>query len=169
MEYGTYICTENCNDQFIKHVGFSDTSVDGKTTYLQYFFSIETRTQISNKVSELLIGVDSHNRKIIVPDEIICSVMSAVYESFRPEIGDIYTRYIIPTPGRTNYLQRMIDMTINTITTNIKNTVGMKDANEKLTIWTTLLGDFNEHGLRQHAPIKVRERRPSPMLFQMNY
>ena len=41
--------------------------------------------------------------------------------------------------------------------------------NEKLTIWTTLLGDFNEHGLRQYPPIKLRNKRPDPMLFHMRY
>ena len=36
----------------------------------------------------------------------------------------------------------------------------MEENNKKLTIWTTVFGDFNSHGLRSHAPIKLRERKP---------
>jgi hypothetical protein len=45
----------------------------------------------------------------------------------------------------------------------------MDECNSKLSAWTTILGDFNEHGLRRHAPIKLREKRPMPMAFNMNY
>ena len=63
----------------------------------------------------------------------------------------------------------MIDQVINIITTDVKVNLGMDEHNSKLSAWTTILGDFNEHGLRRHAPIKLRERRPMPMAFNMNY
>jgi len=52
---------------------------------------------------------------------------------------------------------------------NIKNQMEMEQANKKLTVWTTLLGDFNKEGLRAHAPIKLRRRHPQYMAFNMNY
>ena len=164
MEYATEICGEVCNDQFIKHVGYSYN-----TGGLREFFAKSNIDKISHKITELLMGVLKNNRPIIVPDKTICSVMSAVYESFRPETGDIYTRYNIPKDRGQSYLQTMIDEVINIITTDVKNNLGMDEANSKLSIWTTVLGDFNEHGLRSHSKIRLREKRPMPMQFHMNY
>lgn len=171
MEYATNICGEICDDQYIKHVGYSEhicTSDCGQSC-MQKFYSKQNIHKISCKITELLMGVNKDNRPIIVPDKTICSVMSAVYENFRPETSDIFSRYNIPQSRGQNYVQRMIDEVINIITTDVKNNLGMIEANEKLTIWTTVLGDFNEHGLRSHPVIKLRERRPMPMAFFMNY
>jgi hypothetical protein len=115
------------------------------------------------------MGVDKQNRPIIVPDKTICSVMSSVYENFRPETGDIFTRYNIPKARSQNYVQQMIDEVINIITTDVKVNLGMDECNRNLSIWTTVLGDFNEHGLRSHSKIKLRENRPMPMMFNMMY
>ena len=172
MEYAkTIFSDETYNDQYIKHVGFDDTLyIDGNGySCLKEFFSKKNIDKVSHKITELLIGVDHNNRNIIVPDKTIGSVMSAVYGTFRPETGDIYSRYNIPQGGSPDYIARMNDQVINIITSDIKNTLGMEQVNSKLTVWTTVLGDFNESGLRSHQPIKLRERRPSPMLFHMNY
>jgi hypothetical protein len=164
MEYGTtFFSDEVYNDQYVKHVGFKSH------TCLQQFFSKNNIDKISRKITELLMGVDKNNRPIIVPDKTITSVMSAVYGNFRPETGDIYSRYNIQKSNGQNYVQRMIDEVINIITTDVKVNIGMEEYNKTLTVWTTVLGDFNEHGLRQHPPIKLREKRPMPMAFNMNY
>ena len=63
----------------------------------------------------------------------------------------------------------MMDEVINIITTDVKVNLGMEENNAKLTVWTTVLEDFNEHGLRSHSKIKLRENRPQPMMFNMNY
>ena len=163
MEYATGICGESCNDQFIKHVGYSETSC------MRSFYSKDNINKISCKITELLMGVNKDNLPIIVPDKTICSVMSAVYENFRPETGDIFGRYNIPKTRESNYVQRMIDQVINIITTDVKVNLGMDECNQKLSIWTTVLGDFNKHGLRSHSKIKLKERRPMPLMFNMNY
>ena len=163
MEYATEICGEICNDQFIKHVGYIDNIC------IQNLYSKGNINKISCKITELLMGVNKDNRPIIVPDKTICSVMSAVYENFRPETGDIYSRYNIPKAQETDYIQRIIDEVINIITTDVKVNLGMEEYNKNLSIWTTVLGDFNLHNLRSHSKIKLRERRPQPMAFQMNY
>lgn len=171
MEYATQICGEVCNDEFIKHVGYSDHMCGPNCgeSCMRKFYSKSNIAKISCKITELLMGVNKDNRPIIVPDKTICSVMSAVYQNFRPETGDIFSRYNIPKARGSNYVQRMMDEVINIITTDVKVNLGMEENNSKLTVWTTLLGDFNEHGLRSHSKIKLKERRPQPMAFNMNY
>ena len=185
MEYGTNIYVD---DQYMKHVGYSEdicnsdcipnklpnyigNSAFEQTTAsgMQIYYSQNNIDKISKKITELLQGVDKQNRRIIIPNKTITNVMSDVYENFKPATGDIYSRYTIPGSGNSNYLQTMIDQVINIITTDVKVNLGMDECNSKLSIWTTILGDFNEHGLRRHAPIKLRERRPMPMAFNMNY
>jgi hypothetical protein len=161
MEYGENLCDFG----YIKHVGYSENNA-----CIAKYFDSKTVDIISNKVSELLQGVDPQNRKIVVPDSNICSVMNNIYESYRPPVGDIYSRYIIPTgTSSESYIQNMIDQVIEVITSDIRNNMEMAENNSKLSVWTTVYGDFNEHQLRQHAPIKVRNKRPAPLQFNMNY
>ena len=51
----------------------------------------------------------------------------------------------------------------------LRNQKEMADCNNSLSIWNSLYGDFNEAGLRAHPKIKLRERRPATMQFNMNY
>jgi hypothetical protein len=66
-------------------------------------------------------------------------------------------------------MRSIINQTINIITSQIRNEMEMAQNNKKLTVWTTLLGDFNKEGLRSHAPIKIRRKHPQYMAFNMNY
>jgi hypothetical protein len=78
-------------------------------------------------------------------------------------------KYSVVNPNDRDDYNYIVDMTISFLVREIRNDIEMAQNNEKLTIWTTLLGDFNEHGLRQYPPIKVRNKRPDPMLFHMRY
>ena len=148
---------------YTRFVGYQENC---DTTNL--FFRKQTVKIISDKLTELLIGVAPRNRPIVVTDNVIESVMTQVYNNFRPEIGDIFTRYVIlQTPN--DDLQSLIDQTIQIIYDTIKTEYGIAHNNEQLSVWNTLYGDFNEHSLRQHAPIKVRVKRSQPMQFHMNY
>ena len=165
MEYGTEICGQYCDDNFIKHVGYQESN-----GCIKKYYNASTINTIAHKVTELLMGVDPHNRPIIIPKSTICSVMNQIYSSYRPPTGDIYSRYIIPTgTSSESYVQNMIDQVIEVIVTDVKNNLEMAQNNQKLSIWTTLLGDFNKDGLRQHPPIKTRHKRPNPLQFNMNY
>ena len=165
MEYGTEIYASKCDGNYEKHVGYSQSN-----DYIKQYFSIETVKTISQKVTELTMGVDPKNRPIIVPSATICGVMNDIYSNFRPATGDIFSRYIVPSGDTsTSYVQNMIDQVIEVIVSDIRNNLGIEENNRKLTIWNTLYGDFNKENLRQHAPIKVRNKRPMPMLFMMNY
>ena len=45
----------------------------------------------------------------------------------------------------------------------------VKKNNEKLDKWNTILGDNNKHGIRQYSEIRVNNKKPPGMLFNMNY
>lgn len=165
MEYGTQICDSFCDDNYIKYVGYEENN----QCIRKYYDPITVRT-ISKKVTQLLEGVDPQNRPIIVPNSTICSVMNDIYSNYRPPTGDIYSRYIIPSgTSSESYVQNMIDQVIEVITSDVRNNLGMEECNKKLSIWTTVYGDFNEHKLRSHPPIKVRKKRPNPFEFHMHY
>lgn len=164
MEHGQKICGEMINLNYTKHVGWS-----GDNPCTNQYFSPETVTLISNKVTELTKGVDHKNRPIIVPNERIIEVMNGVYQSFRPSVGDIHSRYIVPDNEQGNMVQSMIDRTIEIIVSNIRNSLGMEQYNQTLSAWVQVYGDFNTSGLRAHDIIKVQEKRPDPFQFNMNY
>lgn len=161
----TGACSEQtCDLNYKRHVGWDEGNF-----CIREFFSPKTVAMISKKVTELTLGVDPKNRPIIVPNARICEVMSSIFWNFRPATGDIFTRYIVPNNEQDNMVQTMIDQTIEVITSHIRNELGIVEENQKLSAWVQVLGDFNTHNLRQFPPIKTREKRPSPMLFNMNY
>jgi hypothetical protein len=129
------------------------------------------RLQIyQRKITELLEGVGPNNRPIIVPLETIASVLFQCYDSGNKNVGDIYSRYIQPSiEASRNDTKDIVDRAINIIVSTISNEYGMIENNKKLTIWNTVLGDFNKEGLRAHPPIKIRKRRSERMQFNMTY
>lgn len=166
MEYATNITGNICDDNYQRFVGYTEYN----NPAINKLYNPKTIKSISNKITELLMGVDPQNRKIIVPDNTICGIISQCCDSYRPPTGDIYSRYNIPTgQAPVNHVQNIINQTIQIITSEVRNNLEMEQNNQKLTAWTTVLGDFNEHKLRQHAPIKILNKRPNPMQFNMNY
>ena len=41
--------------------------------------------------------------------------------------------------------------------------------NKNLSIWNSVLGESNQHGLLPHPKIKLNNKRPNSMQFRMNY
>jgi hypothetical protein len=150
-KYNHRVLSENSND-----LGF-------------YLESNNTIKKISDLITNLLIGVRSDNRDIIVPDKTIYSVMSSVYENYIPNTSDIHSRYVVPKKDIIDHMKEIEKQTISIIVSDVRNNIGIEEASSKLSVWNTVLGDFNEHGLQAHQKIKLREKRPMPMLFNMNY
>ena len=155
------------NQNFIRYSGYTGQSSGcGEKD----FFSPKTVEMISDKVSQLLEGLDPYHRKIIVTNNNITNIMNSVFQNYTPHVGDIHSRYIIPQDTQYSmWLQDMIDRVIEVLVSGVQAQYGMEMTNSKLSIWTTVLGEGNAHGLRMHAPIKLRERRPNPYMFNMNY
>jgi hypothetical protein len=164
MEHALKICGEACDFNYLRHVGWGENN-----ECIRKYYSPETVKLISRKVTQLTMGVNPEGRPIVVPNYRICEVMDGVYQGYRPPTGDIYSRYIVPNENQPSMVQSLIDQTIEIIVSNIRNNLGMEQHNQTLSAWVQVYGDFNTHGLRQHSVIKVQEKRPSTMQFNMNY
>lgn len=155
--------SKNIDQNFLRFVGWSQNS--SSTTK---FFSQNTINLISKKISELTKGIRRDNKIIIVPDYQISQVMDSVFKNYRPQTGDIYSRYIIPNSVSSD-INYLIDQVIEIITNHIINEYSMIENNNKLSAWVQVYGDFNVHNLTQTPPIKIRQKRPDVMQFNMNY
>lgn len=166
MQYGSKITS--INNAYKKYIGWEETARTNQ--HVQFLWDPKRLKVYQNKITDLLDGVSGDGRPIIVPIDTIGNVLFQCYESHRPQTGDIYSRYIHDnSSGENDYVRDIVDRTINIIVSQIRNEYEMIQNNNKLTIWNTVYGDFNKEGLRAHAPIKIRKRRPPQMLFNMNY
>jgi len=170
MEYATQIGIPNTSPQaldmgFSKYIGWQDTIKDSPS--FNMMFTAQRMHQYQKKISELLQGVGPDNRPIIVPFKTISSVLWECYESNTPVVGSIYSR--LQQPSNRDDTTGIVDRMINIIVSQIRTEYGMVEQNKKLTIWSTLLGDFNKEGIRAHPPIKLRKKRTQRMMFNMNY
>ncbi len=156
-------------------------TVDNIPSYTQYvlkdeptsiealLFSDEKIKDMSKMITDSLKGVDSQGRDIVVGDNVIKSVLDSVIQSYTPLTGDIYSKYQVMYNQPRNDLQDVVFQVVEIITSQIRTETEMIQNNQKLNIWDTLLGDFNDKGLLAHPPIKLKNKRPDPMLFHMKY
>jgi hypothetical protein len=129
-------------------------------------FSQEHVNYISKTVTSYLFPL--MNKAIVVPDEEIRGMITSVWNVEKGgNYADIYTEDTFNLP-RDSY-KRITEIVIQSITSQIKNTYEMKECNNSLDIWNQLYGDFNKAGLRAHPKIKLREKHPQYMAFNMNY
>lgn len=170
MNYGTPLCSpsQDIDTGYKKYIGWEGT-IGGDVNF-DFLFEKERMLMYQQKISQLLQGVSPDGRPIIVPLETIGSVLFQCYQTNRPQVGDIYSRFI--QEGIETYrndIAEIVDRTINIIVSQIRNEFEITANNNKLTVWNSLYGDFNKQGLRAHPPIKIRKRRTMPMAFNMNY
>lgn len=132
-------------------------------------FTQRTVDLIKKQVCHYLEGVDPQGRHIVPSDKVVMGALYGVYENHIPRTGDIYGKFLVVDQTQQDDFSYIVDKTISLLVCGIRTDIGMVEANSKLTIWTTILGDFNEHGLRQYAPLKMRKRGPDRMLFHMKY
>lgn len=163
-----YYTANPYDTNFQAHVGWTQTS--DSAWNLKYLFSKESLDVISQQISDALRGVDPQGRRIIIPHDKIANVLSSVYRNgTRTQIGSIYSKDTIPDNRSRNDVRNIINQTINIVVSAIRDEIEITENNKKLSVWSTVLGDFNTQGLRQYAPIKLRTRHPQYMAFNMNY
>lgn len=107
----------------------------------------------------------------LVPNHRIREVLETIYSNFRPNTGDIATRYTINNENKyryINYYADIIKQTVEVIVGDIRDFVGITRANNSYSVWNTLSG-VNSRGLRSHSTIKVNERRANPLQFHLNF
>ena len=130
-------------------------------------FTKRTVNLIRQKVYEYLLK--DMNKKVVPSERVTIIALYGVYENHIPRTGDIYGKFLVVDETQRNDYGYIVDKTISMLIDGIRNDIEMSEANSKLTIWNTVFGDFNENGLRQHAPIKLRNKGPDRMLFHMKY
>ena len=150
----------------MRYVGWEQTS-DSKL--INCLFSQNTINIISNKITQLLEGTDKDGQSIRVTDRVITNVLSNTYENTKQKIGDIYSRYIVPQDNPECMLENIINKTIETIVNYIITEAEMETYNQSLSKWNSILGGQNELGLLPHSKIKLQEKHPQYMAFNMNY
>jgi hypothetical protein len=153
------------NDNYNRYVLYNEEW----TPPLRYLFSDENLKKIQAKLYTLLKCVRDDGRPIIVTLPTIANVLSQVQDNSFPELGDIYTLLQIPGEKVRDDISRMNDITTEFIYQQLKTEYEIENNNKKLTVWTTLLGDFNEHGLRQYSQLRLNNKPINKVRFNMNY
>lgn len=113
------------------------------------FFSKKNLHYISEQITQRLEGTHPQHKHIIVPIETIISVMDSIYNN------------------TTRDIDKMTMMTISYIVEHIRNEYETEQQNYKLSNW--VLQYTEDTTLRRHPEIKLRHKRPTPMIFNMNY
>jgi|MDTD01.1.fsa_nt_gb hypothetical protein len=173
MEYGVRLSDGPHDYNNERFVGWSANLLEGNCQQYTDLYKQETVNYIQQQVSNYLMPLSG--KPVIVPDQQIREMITSVWnvESVRP--ANIYTKDTFNNVGtqwenstQTPY-KRIVEIVIQSITSQLRNQKEMADCNNSLSIWNSLYGDFNEAGLRAHPKIKLRERRPATMQFNMNY
>ena len=123
-------------------------------------------------------GIGNHS--INVKDEYIVGLLKHEINSYRnrynknhdnkvtnKEIGKIY--YHGMSRFKTKDIFTIIRDTISKIISTINIEQNMINSNKQLDKWNTVLGNHNEHGIRQYTSIKLNNKKPPGMMFNMNY
>jgi hypothetical protein len=140
------------------------------TDYEAAFYTQENIRDLSNTISKALTGVHPEGKKIVVNNDVIVGILQSQIDRYRyPRVGDMYSKYQVMFSDPVDPFVDINCRVVEYITNQIRNEFEMVENNKKLTIWDTLLGDFNDKGLRSHSTIKLRERRPDSFQFHMRY
>jgi hypothetical protein len=162
---GTTFVGDKYDNHYLANVGWE--KINETNTGYRLFFSLENINRISLKICKLLREA-GHN--IVVTPEVIAGVMSDVIgRKNTPQIGDIYTRYTIPLEDPRNDISDLNDRVVNIIVNTIVNEQDQIKWNESLTIWDTVLGDFNRQKLRSHSIIRKKDKDYMKGQFNLNY
>jgi len=165
-QYGVLLSTGPHDYNALAHVGWNSNIDCGKNNIYNNMFSQENVNYISATVTSYLFPL--MNKPIVVSDEEIRGMITSVWNVEKGgNYADIYTEDTFNLP-RDSY-KRITEIVIQSITSQIKNTYEMKECNNSLDIWNQLYGDFNKAGLRAHSKIKLREKHPQYMAFNMHY
>lgn len=121
---------------------------------LKELYSNRTLGLIREKVAKILKGVHPEGKSIYVTNEVIKGVLSQLYKN------DPANMYII------------IDKAIHLISSDIRSEFTTVSQNNNLSVWVQQYGSNdqeNKWGLASHPKLKMKERRPTPMIFNMRY
>lgn len=156
------------NLSYNAYVGWKETS--SGNIGLETLFSVENLKAVQTTLDHVLKDLHPQGKRIVVTIPQIANVMSNIYENTLPgQIAGIYTKSVIPPAHPRNDIQEINQRTVQAIYNLLSTQFEVETNNKKLSIWNTVLGDFNENGLRAHPPIKTRNKHAQRMAFHMRY
>ena len=155
---------EEYDNHYLSNVGWGVTN-SSQPGY-RIFFSKENMDHLYNTIHTKL---KKQGYNIVVTHKVIGGVMSDILRTHTPEIGDVYDIYQIPADTIRNDVKNMNDRVINVIVSTIIDEEESKRWNESLSVWDTVLGDFNRQGLRAHSIIRKKENDYMKGQFNLNY
>lgn len=143
---------------------------------LNFLMRSETISHIKEEIRKEL-----NNNELKVKNDYIITMLRHEINSYRSrynsskensklkpdEIGGVY--FFGMSKFKTRDIFNLIRDTISKISSTLKIEQNMIKNNQKLDKWDTILGDGNAHGMRQYTSIKLNNKKPVGMLFNMNY
>jgi hypothetical protein len=141
---------------------------------IEFLTSQSTTVHIKNKINNRIKDLN-----LEVKDDYIQKIMIHEVNNFRSRYGDSKNK-ISPVEVNNIYVNKLsklksrdifsiINDVIERIVSNINIENNMITNNNKLDKWDTILGDHNKHGLRSYSNIKLNEKKPKGMLFNMTF
>ena len=103
-----------------------------------------------------------------IPEDLIETVVINTTQSYiSKRIGSIYSKEI--QQDIYNRDQAILNTSILTIYNYYVSQIRQDLCHKNLSIWNSVLGESNQHGLLPHPKIKLNNKRPNSMQFRMNY
>jgi hypothetical protein len=147
MDYQSITLPSNRYDNYVGER--NALPIDARDDVYYNMFRPDSIKKMSQLITARLRGVHPLGLNIIVPDQSIVSVMDSFWHGYKRDSD------LLPV------------MTVAYIVDYIKSEYQIEEQNRDLTAWVSIFPQSN--GLRQHAPIKLRERRPTNFQFHYSY
>ena len=161
-------------EQVDKTINFELNYMNTIENQIIFLNSSTTITHIKNKINERI-----NDLQLEVKNDYVKKIMIHEINNYRgrygnennkiktSEIHNIYTHKLSKLKSRDVFT--IINDVTERIVSNINIENNMIKNNNKLDKWDTILGDNNRHGLRSHSNIKLNEKKPKGMLFNMTF
>lgn len=173
----TNIDSNNINEIKTKvdnSINFEINYMNNIENQLEFLTSVSTTDHIRQEINKKI-----KNLEIEVKVEYIRQIMIHEINNFRSRYGDNNNK-ITPVEVNNIYINKLstlkprdifsiINDVIERIVSNINIEHNMVTNNNKLDKWNTILGEHNSQGLRQYSNIKLNEKKPKGMLFNMTF
>jgi hypothetical protein len=122
---------------------------DYRSNVYYAFFGKANVNYISSEITNRLDGSHPEGKNIIVPHDKILSIMDSFYSNTYKDVD------------------KMTMMTISYIVDTISSEYQIEKQNNELDIW--VINHPPEYGMQRTPKLKMREKRPTPFMFNMNY
>lgn len=167
-------------EKVINTLQFNIDYMNTLESQIDFLFKNTTIDHIKDKTEQKLL---ENNITIDINKDYIKSIMHYELDNYRqdktkagkPNMNKNSLRTIEGTfiSQQSRLQDKDIFIMINDVIAKIYSTIfvekNVEKNNKKLDKWDTILGDNNRHGLRQYSNIKLNNKKPQSMLFNMNY